>query len=150
MGNEIFRHERSKQLLTITNRLGHTPSYNTIVRLNYNAAQNARTATDPFTILRQNQKPFEFPHNFVLKIADNFDINPDTLYGNNSIHILNQIIISTPENDEIPNIVEDVLNGVLDEILKSDVSPSVSALFSIKKKNIDNIFLYITRNIKSY
>ncbi|CAF4125635.1 unnamed protein product, partial [Rotaria sordida] len=132
--NEIFRHERSKQLLTITNRLGHTPSYNTIVRLHNEVACNARKKGDPFAVLQSNQKNLIYSHDFTIKVADNFDLNPDTLYGNNSIHILNQIIVSTPENDEIPFIVADVLRDVLNQISKLDYFfERLSCAFSVTR-----------------
>lgn len=133
LGNEIFRHERSKQLLTITNRLGHTPSYDTIARLHRRAAYHTKTATDPFAILRQNKKSAQFFHNFSLKVADNFDINPDTLYGNSSIHILNQIIISTPQNDEIPTIVTHVIDDISHKLCELDASYSISLLSFIRE-----------------
>ncbi|CAF4064432.1 unnamed protein product [Rotaria sp. Silwood2] len=138
LGNEIFRHKRSKQLLSITNRLGHTPSYNTMVRLHQDAAYNSRRKTDPFAILRQNKKSSQYLHDFAVKVADNFDLNPDTLYGNNSIHILNQIIVSTSENDEIPTIVAHILDDVLDEIVKSSGSVSFNAPQTIITISIDN------------
>ena len=43
----------------------------------------------------------------MVKVADNFDINPDGVLGNNSIHILNQIMISTVGNSELKEIVND-------------------------------------------
>jgi hypothetical protein len=42
LANELFRHERSSQLLTITNRLGHTCSYLTMCRLQHEAAEKAK------------------------------------------------------------------------------------------------------------
>jgi hypothetical protein len=127
LGNEIFRHERSQQLLTVLNRLGHTCSYSTILRLHHNAAKKTRGVTiNPFVLTREKQTSSEFVHHFLVKVADNFDINPDRLHGDKSIHILNQIVISTPENDEIPNIVADVINEILDNINKTDAHNMVS------------------------
>ncbi|CAF3305789.1 unnamed protein product [Rotaria sp. Silwood2] len=125
LGNELYRHERSEQLLTITNRLGHTPSYSTIVRLHAQAAERSRMTFKPFFI--EHQQTELVTHNFVVKVADNFDINPDRLHGNNSIHILNQILISTPENDELPNLIIDCLNDLLDTIVNSNITNTISS-----------------------
>jgi hypothetical protein len=111
----------------VLNRLGHTCSYSTILRLHHNAAKKTRGVTiNPFVLTREKQKSSEFVHHFLVKVADNFDINPDRLHGDKSIHILNQIVISTPENDEIPNIVADVINEILDNINKTDAHNMVS------------------------
>ncbi|CAF3483178.1 unnamed protein product [Rotaria sp. Silwood2] len=109
-----------------------------MVRLHQDAAYNSRRKTDPFAILRQNKKSSQYLHDFAVKVADNFDLNPDTLYGNNSIHILNQIIVSTSENDEIPTIVAHILDDVLDEIVKSSGSVSFNAPQTIITISIDN------------
>ncbi|CAF3953138.1 unnamed protein product, partial [Rotaria sp. Silwood1] len=137
LGNELYRHERSEQLLTITNRLGHTPSYDTIVRLHVEAAERARLGSKPLIYPRQEISPGD--HNFVVKVADNFDINPDRLHGNNSIHILNQIIISTPENNELPAMITDCVNDLLDKIMNSIISTPVKYHQSDLFKNI---FIY--------
>lgn len=45
--------------------------------------------------------------NFIIELADNFDLNPD---GNvRNIHILNQIFVSTEDNDEIATSVQSLL-----------------------------------------
>ncbi|CAF3933472.1 unnamed protein product [Rotaria sp. Silwood2] len=136
LGNELYRHTRSEQLLTITNRLGHTPSYNTIARLHMEAAERSTSAFLPFASPHQQLIPFS--HNFVVKVADNFDINPDRLHGNNSIHIMNQIIVSTPENDEIPIVVTDCLNNILDEIASTYTSTIVSSQHSTTAVQIND------------
>ena len=124
LGNEMYRHERSEQLLTITNRLGHTPSYKTIVRLHQEAAARSRLVPNTFMCTHRHQAPFS--HNFIVKVADNFDINPDRLHGENSIHLLNQIIVSTPENDELPVVVSECLYEIVDMTVKSEVCTAVS------------------------
>ncbi|CAF1383505.1 unnamed protein product [Rotaria sp. Silwood1] len=136
LGNELYRHERSEQLLTITNRLGHTPSYDTIVRLHVEAAERARLGSKPLIYPRQEISPGD--HNFVVKVADNFDINPDRLHGNNSIHILNQIIISTPENNELPAMITDCVNDLLDKIMNSIISTPhrIDVVFDEVESNI--------------
>ncbi|CAF1624401.1 unnamed protein product, partial [Adineta ricciae] len=154
LGNEIFRHERSKQLLSITNRLGHTPSYSTIMRLQHDAAQNVRKTNDPLVVLQQKEKSSTYSQNFIFKVADNFDINPDTLYGNNSIHILNQIIVTTSENDEISIKVRDIVDDLLNETSNSHDPPSfvstsqstmttsaTDSSFSYKMFTDDSLFL---------
>ncbi|CAF3938297.1 unnamed protein product [Rotaria sp. Silwood1] len=115
LGNELYRHGRSEQLLTITNRLGYTPSYKSIVRLHTEAAERSRKVPRPFFCAGQYSSSFD--HNFVVKVADNFDLNPDRLHGNNSIHILNQIIISTPENNELPIVVAECLDDIVHRII---------------------------------
>jgi hypothetical protein len=51
-------------------------------------------------------------HCFAITVADNFDMNLGTLHGENSIHILNRIIIQTPLNDELKVDVNDCLNDL--------------------------------------
>jgi len=92
--------------------------------------ERTREIADPFTaIQRKKQQSSQFFHNFVVKVADNFDINPDQLHSDKSIHILNQIVISTSDNDEIPIIFEHILNEIFDNICKSDTNISVNILF---------------------
>ena len=53
----------------------------------------------------------------MIKVADNFDYNPDGVYGNiGNIHILNQILVMNPDNDEIPNIVETIVKKLVDDV----------------------------------
>ncbi|CAF3390230.1 unnamed protein product, partial [Rotaria sp. Silwood2] len=115
LGNELYRHGRSEQLLNITNRLGYTSSYKSIVRLHTEAAERSRKVSRPFFCTGQYSSSFD--HNFVVKVADNFDLNPDRLHGNNSIHILNQIIISTPENNELPIVIAECLDDIVHRII---------------------------------
>ena len=96
LANELFRHERSSQILPLTNRLGHTCSYLTMCRLQYEAAEKVKHLSD---VHEQIHRPTgrTRTHQFAVKIADNFDMNKETLQGENSIHILNQIIVKAPE-----------------------------------------------------
>jgi hypothetical protein len=56
-------------------------------------------------------------HDFVVKVADNFDENPDGIHGDvKSIHILNQIFVTTQENDEVPIIVRMILGVRVEQI----------------------------------
>ncbi|CAF3490847.1 unnamed protein product [Rotaria sordida] len=109
LGNELYRHERSEQLLTITNRLGHTPSYDTIVRLHVDAAKRSQTGSKPSIYPRQEISPGD--HNFI-------------------------IIISTPENNELPVAITDCINDLLNKIMNSIISTtnSSSYLFSRMEK----------------
>ena len=69
-------------------------------------------------------------HDFVIKVADNFDHNPDSVHANtDSIHILNQILVSTSENDEMPFLVKRVLNGLVDAVVQSTDPSSVRSKF---------------------
>ncbi|CAF1583813.1 unnamed protein product, partial [Didymodactylos carnosus] len=92
LGNEVFKHERSLDLLTILNRFGHTCSYRSIVKLHQQIAEKESFSSSiPKSMI---------PNSFGVKVADNFDLNKQTLRGENSLHILNQIIIQNPENEE--------------------------------------------------
>ncbi len=51
-------------------------------------------------------------HDFAITVADNFDMNIGTLRGENSIHILNRIIIQTPVNDELNLDLRECLNDL--------------------------------------
>ncbi|CAF3609298.1 unnamed protein product, partial [Rotaria socialis] len=92
------------------------------MRLHKDIADKAGAVTDPFTIIQSNQNKSTNAQEFSIKIADNFDLNPDTLHGNKSIHILNQIIVSTSKNDEILTVVADILTDALNEIAKLDTN----------------------------
>ena len=127
-GNELFHHTRSANLLKISNRLGHSCGYDTIRRLHHEAAEEAIRSSDPMSLSRQRKTHSR--HDFVIKVADNFDHNPDSTHGNtDSIHILNQILVSTSENDEMPFIVERVLNDLVDDVVKSIDPSSVKSKF---------------------
>ncbi|CAF3952846.1 unnamed protein product [Rotaria sp. Silwood1] len=123
-GQDIV-HEKSEQLLTITNRMGHTCSYHTMCRLQYEAAEKVRLLSDT---LKQDQRPScaIINHHFAVKVADNFDMNKETLHGQNSLHMLNQIIVQTSENDEIPIISKDLINSIIDQISTSASSAPVT------------------------
>jgi hypothetical protein len=123
-GNELFHHTRSANLLKISNRLGHSCGYDTIRRLHQEAAEEALRSSDPMNLSRRRKTYSQ--HDFVIKVADNFDHNLDSVHGNTgSIHILNQILVSTSENDEIPFIVEQVLKDLVDDIATSNDPCSV-------------------------
>ena len=127
-GNELFHHTRSAGLLKISNRLGHSCGYDTIRRLHQEAAEEALRSSDPMNLSRQRKTHSR--HDFVIKVADNFDHNPDSVHGNTgSIHILNQILVSTSENDEIPVVVEQVLSDLVDHVEKSTDPSSVRQKF---------------------
>lgn len=49
---------------------------------------------------------------FVIVVADNFDLNIGILHGENSIHILNRIIVQTPLNDELKSEVNDCVKDL--------------------------------------
>jgi hypothetical protein len=124
LANEIFHHTRSANLLKITNRLGHTCGYDTILRLHQEAAEKARESLNPVNFTHQQTKSHQ--QNFLTKIADNFDYNPDGIHGNvNNIHILNQILVSTTENDETSLIVQDVVVDMVSNVVKSIDDSSV-------------------------
>ena len=113
--NEIFHHTRSAKLLKMTNRLGHSCSYDTILRLHQQVAEQVRLSSSQNIFFGQRKEKHE--HNFLIKVADNFDHNPDGIRGDmNSIHILNQILVSTPENDEASMIIEDIVNGMVNDV----------------------------------
>ncbi|CAF4323755.1 unnamed protein product [Rotaria sp. Silwood2] len=95
LSNEIFRHEKSAQLLRITNRLGHSCSYQTMSRLQFEAAEKVKVLSD--VLKQRKQSSCGIKHEFAVKVADNFDMNKDTLHGQNSLHMLNQIIIQTSD-----------------------------------------------------
>ena len=85
----------------MTNRLGHTCAYDTVLRLQHDAAERARQSSRPINSIQQEKTCHQ--HDFVVKVADNFDENPDGIHGDvKSIHILNQIFVTTQENDEVP------------------------------------------------
>ena len=96
LANELFRHERSCQLLTITNRLGYTCSNATMRRLQQEVAEATRSSCNSFSPIEKTSIR-NHHHEFASKAAENFDLNKDTLHGENSIHILNQIIVTTSE-----------------------------------------------------
>ncbi|CAF2191690.1 unnamed protein product [Rotaria magnacalcarata] len=117
LGNELLRHENSCQLLTITNRLGHTCSYKTMRRLQYEVADKVNTLSD--TIQRGQHSNEILNNGFLIKVIDNFDMNKETLHGENSLHMLNQIIVQTIENDESYITANEVINDIIDCISTS-------------------------------
>ncbi|CAF0950439.1 unnamed protein product, partial [Didymodactylos carnosus] len=93
LGNELLKHARSSDLITVMNRFGHVCSYEGVCRLHDEQARKEST-------LYQLPKTVH-PNCFGVKVADNFDLNKETVHGENSIHIMNQIIIQNPENIDI-------------------------------------------------
>ena len=86
LGNQLYRQERSEQLLTITNRFGYTPSYNTMIQVHAEAAERPHRSSTPIFCTREHLNSFD--DNFIAKVANNFDIDPNRLHGNNSIFFL--------------------------------------------------------------
>lgn len=124
LANEIFHHTRSAKLLKMTNRLGHTCSYDTVGRLHHEAAEQARQPLNLMTVARKRAETHQ--QNFLVKVADNFDQNPDGIHGNvKNIHILGQILVNTAENDETPAIIRNVLDEMVNCIVKSTDASSV-------------------------
>lgn len=118
LGSEIFHHTRSAKLLKMTSRLGHTCGYDTVLRLHQEAAKLSRESSNPIVVARQQTKSYQ--QHFLVKVADNFDLNPDGIHGNvNNIHILNQILVSTSENDEILSNVQQLLGDMVNDVNKS-------------------------------
>lgn len=124
LGNELYHHTRSTNILKVTNRLGHSCSYDTIRRLHEKAADHARQSSNQFHFIQEKKSSHQ--HNFIFKVADNFDLNPDGLFGNmKNIHILNRILVTTQENDEIPIVVTQLLDDLINDVIKSLEEPSV-------------------------
>lgn len=124
LANELFHHTRSANLLKVTNRLGHSCSYDTVRRLHQKAADSARHSSDQFDFIQEKKRSYD--HHFIIKVADNFDLNPDGVRGNtNNIHILNRILVKTPENDEILIAVGQVLENLMEDVMKSLGEPLV-------------------------
>ena len=113
-------------------------------RLQCEAAEKVRLLSDT---LKQDQRLScaIINQHFAVKVADNFDINKETLHDENSLHILNQIIVQTTEyvlvefvvyelflflfyfrNDEIPIISKDLINSIIDQISASASSSPVT------------------------
>ncbi|CAF0919894.1 unnamed protein product [Didymodactylos carnosus] len=91
------------------NRFSHTCSYRSIIRLHKQSAAKVSSSSCSLKVAQQQ-------HNFAIKVADNFDLNKDTIHGEKNIHIMNQIIIQTVENDEIGVNVTDSLNELRDTV----------------------------------
>ncbi|CAF1212257.1 unnamed protein product [Rotaria sordida] len=58
-------------------------------------------------------------HSFAITVADNFDMNIGTLRGENSIRMLNRIIIQTPANDELKSDVNECLNDLCASVVSA-------------------------------
>ncbi|CAF4187652.1 unnamed protein product, partial [Didymodactylos carnosus] len=113
---------QSSQLMEIMNRFGHSCSYKAIVRLHQEAADIV--ANSPSSLLPSNTQQQQ---QFIVKVADNFDLNKDSLHGENSIHILNQILVQTSENDELFIDVSICLNQVCDHVVNLDSRNSTTS-----------------------
>ena len=95
LANEICKHGRSNELLSIMNRFGHVASYKTISRIHRRIANNE---------LMQSVLPSGVLSNcYIVQVADNFDLNRETLHGERSYHFLNRIFVQTPENNFTSN-----------------------------------------------
>ncbi|CAF4553069.1 unnamed protein product, partial [Rotaria sp. Silwood2] len=95
LANEICKHGRSNELLSIMNRFGHVASYKTITRIHRKIANNQMTETLPSGVLSDC---------YLVQVADNFDLNRETLHGERSFHFLNRIFVQTPENNKKENV----------------------------------------------
>ncbi|CAF1304581.1 unnamed protein product [Rotaria magnacalcarata] len=84
-------------------------------RLQQEAAEKVKI---PSEVLKQGQSFFTSisKHHFAAEVANNFDMNTETLYGEYSIHILNQIVVQIPENNEVSLICEHLLNDMCGQI----------------------------------
>jgi hypothetical protein len=95
LANEICKHGRSNELLTIINRFGHVASYKTIYRIHRKIANNQMAKTSlPAGVLTDC---------YLVQVADNFDLNRETLHGERSYHFLNRIFVQTPDNNHTSN-----------------------------------------------
>ncbi|CAF4092708.1 unnamed protein product, partial [Rotaria magnacalcarata] len=91
LANEICKHGRSNELLSIMNRFGHAASYKTITRVHRKVAnQQIAKSSVPVDVL---------PDCYLVQVADNFDLNRETLHGERSYHFLNRILVQTYENN---------------------------------------------------
>jgi hypothetical protein len=77
------------------------------MRLNKNVANEVSTLSTADLPASVKQD-----YSFSIIVADNFDMNVGTLHGENSIHILNRIIVQTPLNDELQFDINDCLNHI--------------------------------------
>lgn len=142
LANELFHHTRSANLLKVTNRLGHSCSYDTVRRLHQTAADRARHSSDQFDFIQEKKRSYN--HHFIIKVADNFDLNPDGVRGNtNNIHILNRILIKTPENDEIPIIVAQIVDNLMYDVMKLLGEPLVSYSYA-NTSHIQSVCYFIS------
>ncbi|CAM4964899.1 unnamed protein product [Rotaria socialis] len=91
LANEICKHGRSNELMSIMNRFGHAASYKTITRVHRKVAnQQIAKSSVPADVL---------PDCYLVQVADNFDLNRETLHGERSYHFLNRILVQTYENN---------------------------------------------------
>ncbi|CAF3163412.1 unnamed protein product [Rotaria sp. Silwood2] len=86
-------------------------------RLQYEVADKVNTLSD--TIQRGQHSNEVLNTGFLIKVIDNFDMNKETLHGENSLHMLNQIIVQTIENDEAYITANEVINDIIDCISTS-------------------------------
>lgn len=91
LANEICKHGRSNELLSIFNRFGHVTSYTTISRIHKKIANNQ--------MMKSSLPTGVLPDCYLVQVADNFDLNRETLHGERSYHFLNRILVQTPENN---------------------------------------------------
>lgn len=95
LSNEVCKHVRSNELLSILNRFGHSASYKTITRIHRKVAEEQ---------MNQHSVPSAvLPNCYLIQVADNFDLNRETLHGERSFHFLNRIFVQTPDNQMLSN-----------------------------------------------
>ncbi|CAF4162533.1 unnamed protein product [Rotaria magnacalcarata] len=80
-----------------------------------------KKVTDSVSKLSSTDLPetVEQQHSFAITVAENFVMNIGTLRGENSIHMLNRIIIQTPENDELKFDVSQCVNDLCVSIVSA-------------------------------
>ena len=84
---------------------------------------------------------------FAIIAADNFDMNIGTLRGENSIHILNRIIIQAPENDKLKSDVNECLNDLCESVVSViDENFGLPSKLTGKISNISNTLITTNRN----
>ncbi|CAF1101289.1 unnamed protein product [Rotaria magnacalcarata] len=84
-------------------------------------ASFTKKVTDSVSKLSSTDLPetVEQQHSFAITVAENFVMNIGTLRGENSIHMLNRIIIQTPENDELKFDVSQCVNDLCVSIVSA-------------------------------
>ncbi|CAM4837602.1 unnamed protein product [Rotaria magnacalcarata] len=98
--------------------------YETICKRRKEAAKPNifRTSSIQCRLLHRYGGMLHFEKHSNNEVADNLDLNPDRLHGNNSIQILNQIIISTPENSKLSIRIAECLDEIVHRIVSSNIS----------------------------
>ncbi|CAF4132064.1 unnamed protein product [Adineta steineri] len=112
--------------------MGHICSYQTISQLQYKAAEKDKILSNEFEEIQQYSGRIN-THHFAVKVVDSFYMNKENLHGQNSIHILNQVIIKTPENDEILQVSNATLNDIINQKSISNSPSSLSVNNTLSK-----------------